>query len=143
MVLLDTNILVYAANRDSEFHFIALQIREKTVTGETEACVSLQNLTESYSVITSRRVEHPLPPELAVIELNKYFENEKIKKIYFDEVGFRILGDLIRKYKLIAQSIYDLQIVATMLAHGVTKIITANESDFQEIFEVEVQNPFR
>jgi predicted nucleic acid-binding protein len=37
--------------------------------------------------------------------------------------------------------VFDLQIVATMLAHGVNKIFTYNECDFRQFMVLEVMEP--
>lgn len=142
MVLLDTNILVYAANKDCEFHEIALKTRNRVINGELRGCVSLQNLVEFYSVITSsKRIEKPLTPEVSWEEINKYARSENILKVGFSETALNILGNLSRKYKIIAQDIYDLKIVATMLANQVDTIVTINEDDFIKYSEIKVINP--
>lgn len=144
MVLLDTNILVYAANKNCEFHEIAVKIRDRVVSGELQGCVSLQNLVEFYSVITSpKRIEHPLTPEVSLEELNKYVRSENILKVGFSETALNILDNLVRKYKIIAQDIYDLKIVATMIANQADTIVTVNEDDFVKYSEIKVINPVK
>ena len=142
MVLLDTNILVYAANKDCEFHEIAVKTRNRVINGELQGCVSLQNLVEFYSVITSpKRIEKPLTPEVSLGEIDKYVKSENILKVGFSETALNILGNLVRKYKITAQDIYDLKIVATMIANQVDTIVTVNEDDFVKYSEIKVINP--
>ena len=105
MVLLDTNILVYAANMACKFHEIASEIRNGVLAGKTKGCVSLQNISEFYSVITSpKRVEKPLFPDEAVEEIKKYSEAEQILKIHFNNRAMNILCDLVKKYQVKARS---------------------------------------
>ncbi len=142
MVLLDTNILVYAANKDSEFHKIAVKARDQVINGELQGCVSLQNLVEFYSIITSsKRIENPLTPEVSLREISKYVKSENILKVGFSETALNILSELARKYKVVAQDIYDLKIVATMIANQVDTIVTVNERDFIKYSEIKVINP--
>lgn len=144
MFLIDTNILVYAANTNSEFYPTASKIREKVISGEIEGCVCLQNLIEFYSVITSsKRVQYPLSPEIASEEIRKYLEAEKLSKFYFSIGALQILENLIRKYRVIAQDIYDLKIVAVMLVNEVTDIITFDDGDFSKYDEIKVCEPTR
>lgn len=144
MVLLDTNILVYAANISCEFHKVAFTLRDKVFTGEIKGCISLQNISEFYSVITShKRVESPLSPSQAVEEIKKYFEAVRILKVHFNNRTVNILCDLAKKYQVRAQNIYDLRIVATMLDNGIGEIITANDSDFSKYCEIKTINPFK
>ena len=129
MILLDTNILVYATNTACEFHKIASKIRDDVITGEIKGCISLQNIAEFYSVITSqKRVQKPLSSEEAIEEIKKYTQAEKLLKIHFNNRTINILCNLATKYKVKAQSIYDLKIVATMLANGVSKIFTVSST---------------
>lgn len=142
MLLLDTNILVYAANTNSEFCLTASKIREKAISGKIEGCVCLQNLLEFYSVITSsKRVEHPLPPEIASEEIRKYLEADKLIKLHFSMAAIQILEILIKKYRVVAQDVYDLKIVATMLVNKVTDIVTFDGGDFSKYDEIKVCEP--
>ncbi|MBU1121916.1 MAG: type II toxin-antitoxin system VapC family toxin [Candidatus Omnitrophota bacterium] len=144
VILLDTNIIVYATNTACEFHKIALKIREDVIKGKVKGCVSLQNLSEFYSIITSRkRVQNPLSPETAVEEIKKYIMAEELLKIHFNKNTVGILCDLAKKYNVVAQSIYDLKIVATMIDNGINGIYTDNDKDFKQYSEVRVINPFK
>lgn len=53
MVLLDTNILVYAQDSESSFFKEAKEIVDKARRGELEACISLQNLSEFYAIVAN------------------------------------------------------------------------------------------
>jgi predicted nucleic acid-binding protein len=46
-----------------------------------------------------------------------------------------------KRTELRGPRIFDFQIAATMLAHGVTKLITYNGRDFIEIPEIEILEP--
>ena len=53
------------------------------------------------------------------------------------EFGAR-LADLCRSVALAGRQVHDANIVATMLAHGETRLLTANRSDFQR-FEPQIE----
>jgi len=142
MTLLDTNILVYAVNEDSEFYKAASEIHSKVLDGSIQACISMQNLIEFYSIITSNRVQKPLPAQIAFDEIDKYIADQRIKKIQFNGDALVTLRELAIKYNVTAQNIYDLKIVATMLVNNIGEIITANERDFKKFSEIKVTNPF-
>ena len=142
MTLLDTNILVYAVNEDSEFYKAASEIHSKVRDGSIQACISMQNLIEFYSIITSNRVQKPLPAQIAFDEIDKYIADQRIKKIQFNGDALVTLRELAIKYNVTAQNIYDLKIVATMLVNNIGEIITANERDFKKFSEIKVTNPF-
>ena len=127
MTLLDTNILVYAVNEDSEFYKAASEIHSKVRDGSIQACISMQNLIEFYSIITSNRVQKPLPAQIAFDEIDKYIADQRIKKIQFNGDALVTLRELAIKYNVTAQNIYDLKIVATMLVNNIGEIITIAE----------------
>jgi len=37
--------------------------------------------------------------------------------------------------------VFDLQIAATMLSHGITKLVTYNGADFKSVAEIEILEP--
>ena len=56
--LLDTNVLVYAADQSSPFHQASKTLREKGLRNELPLCVCPQVLNEFFAVVTN-------PEELA------------------------------------------------------------------------------
>lgn len=73
MILLDTNLLVYARNIDSPFHKKAREIRDKAVNGVLKAAVATQSLSEFLAVVTSpKRVQNPMSSEEAAKEVQNY-----------------------------------------------------------------------
>ncbi len=57
-----------------------------------------------------------------------------------EEAVFRWL-ELARRKPVTGGMIFDLQLVATMLAHGVRRIYTYNRTDFEPFAELEVLTP--
>ncbi|MBM4307604.1 MAG: PIN domain-containing protein [Deltaproteobacteria bacterium] len=81
--LLDTNVLVYAADETSPFHATAKAIRERGLKGEISICVCPQVLIEFFAVVTdSKRVSNPRTQEEAQLEIEKYTRSGNISKIY-------------------------------------------------------------
>ena len=141
--LLDANVLVYASNLDSPRYSVAQDLREKARTGEIKACVCPQVLYEFFSVITdSRRVDHPLSPEQAIAEVDKYYKAKKIRKIYPQKATDRRIIELVRRYGVRRQEIFDVKLVATMLDNNVSAIYTGNKAHFKRFKEVGVIDPF-
>jgi len=140
--LLDTNILVYATNKDSEFHSVCRSLVEKAVNNEIEAVVSIQNLIELYAVITDkRRVEHPLTPVKA----------KELIEFYKKDTGIRIIAPVVRTVDTIAkliekhsprsQSVFDYLLAATMMDNGVHVIYTSDTGHFKHFDSITAINP--
>lgn len=50
--LIDTNILVYAFNLDSEFNNQAMRIMDDAINGEIKAFIAEKSLYEFFAIIT-------------------------------------------------------------------------------------------
>jgi len=140
--LLDTNVLVYAADETSPFHHAAKAVREKGMRGEVSLCICAQVLNEFFATVTNpQRVNNPRTQDEARLEVEKYFSSKNILKIYpGPDIIERIL-DLLKKYQVTRQEIFDLQLVATMLSNNVTRLYTYNRDDFAKFKEVQVLSP--
>lgn len=76
-----------------------------------------------------------------MIEIEKYYISKSILKIYPGPDIIERTLDLLRQYEVTKQEIFDLQLVATMLANNVTRLFTYNKDDFSKFKEIEVINP--
>ena len=140
--LLDSNILVYAADKNSPFYKYSKDLRNKGITGEIKLCICPQVLTEFFAIVTdSKRVQNPISPKEAIKEIEKYLAVSNILIIYPNQESFQKLIELVKKYKIRKQKIFDLQIIATMLSNGIHKIYTFNTAHFSKIKEIKVLKP--
>ena len=140
--LIDTNILVYANNKDSEFHSVCRSIVEKAIRGEIKAVIAIQNLIELYAIITDkRRVEFPLSPAKAKELIEFYNAINNIRIIAPVVKTIDTVAGLIGKHSPKAQSVFDYFLIATMLDNGVHGIYTANSQHFKHFDSIKVINP--
>jgi len=143
LALLDTDILVYAADETSAFHAPAKQLRDRGVQGDIPVAVSPQILFEFFAVITNpRRVAQPRSPQEAWEEMEKYRRAATLRKIYpGDDIVNRILTLLEQHPHLTRQDIFDCVLVATMQTNGVRRIYTYNRQHFTPFPDIEVLTP--
>lgn len=140
--LLDTNVLVYAADETSPFHQKALTLREKGLRRELPICICPQVLNEFFAIVTDpKRVSNPRTQEEARLEMEKYFHAKNIINIYSGPGVFEKILDLLKRYAIVKQEIFDLQLVATMLSNNITRLYTFNLDDFSKFKEIEVLSP--
>jgi predicted nucleic acid-binding protein len=140
--LLDTNILVYAADRSSPNHEAALLIRDKGLKGEVPVCVCPQVLNELFAIITDpKRVNNPRTHKEALMEIEKYLLASNILKIYAGPGIIEKTTALLKHHKVTKQDIFDLQLVATMLLNNVTSLYTYNQEDFSKFKEIKILTP--
>ncbi len=140
--MIDTNILVYAHNKDSEFHSDCKSIVAKAVKNEIKAVIAVQNLIELYAIITDkRRVKHPLSPEKAKELIQFYRWNNSIRIIAPLPDTIDTVLKLVAKHHPKSQSVFDYLLAATMIENGIHGIYTANSADFKHFKEITVINP--
>ena len=142
-ILLDTNILVHAYNETSPYRKIASNILEKAMAGEIEACIDQQVLFEFFAVITNpKRVESPLPPDIAADLCLDLWECDEIVKIAVSELVPREVFSLVKSKRLSGSSVFDCILAVSAKVNKIDVIYTENVRDFNKYGFIKVQNPF-
>lgn len=140
MILLDTNVLVYAVNRDAPQHRASRAVVQAGLAGELPVVLVPQVLTEGYAILTDRhRVTHPLQPAAAWALIDNYRAGFPVMD--FTARVLDTLADLVRTRAPIAQDIFDVVLVAQMRAHGITTLCTFNTEDFQKFPGISAEQP--
>jgi predicted nucleic acid-binding protein len=140
-VFIDTNILVYSTRLSSSFHARATRALTKAAAAEPRLALSRQVLREYLAVVTRPAGEsEPLAMADALADITRF---AGIFDILEDgpAVGTRLV-ELCRTVAIGGRQVHDANIVATMLAHGETRLLTADRNDFHR-FEplIEVVEP--
>jgi toxin-antitoxin system PIN domain toxin len=141
--LIDTNVLVYATDTNSSFHEASKQLRDRGFRGEIRLVVTPQILMEFFAVVTSpRRVTSPRSSAEACEEVEKYVRADYIQKLYPDPAALERTLDLLKQYPQVTrQDVFDLFLVATMVANDITRIYTYNQEHFTRFEGIEVLRP--
>jgi predicted nucleic acid-binding protein len=137
MILLDTNVIVYSLNKKSPKNCSAKSfIRENA----ENLVIAHQNINETLRVITHPKypkpmdINHALKATVAIAE--------GISIIFPKENTVFITLELLEKYQIKSNHIFDAYLAATMLSNGIEEIATDNEKDFSILKEIKVINPF-
>ena len=142
LVLLDSNILIYAEQAEDAHHETAKSLRDRALTGEIKACISPQVLSEFFAIVTNpRRVSTPLTVERALENIRKYNQSKKLVKIFPGSNIINRMIALLEACPVSGADIHDLYLAATMLENDVSHIYTYNVADFARISEIEVLDP--
>lgn len=144
MFSIDTNILVYAHNTDSEYNerataFLEKVLNERDEEGSFTVCLTAQVLMEFMNVITRQNLEKPLSISDAIQVTNDYLETG-IKVITQRETQMRTFLDLLSSVTT-RKKVFDIALVATLKDHGISGIYTLNVADFKEFDFLKVVNP--
>jgi predicted nucleic acid-binding protein len=102
----------------------------------------VQILAEFFAVVTSpKRVAHPRSAEDAALATEQLLHRPGITVLPTPpDVVDRWL-ELVRRFPVVQQRIFDLQLVATMLGNGIRRIYTFNHGDFEGVADIEVLVP--
>lgn len=137
MILVDSNILIYSLNISSPKYKKARSFLQDNFN---ELVVAHQNILETFRVLT-----HPkFPKKINLRDLLKaldYF-TKSIEIICPRSQTYYITLELIKKYYLKSDLIFDAYLTATALSNGVDTIATDNVKDFKKFKEIKVFNPF-
>ena len=144
LVLLDTNVFIYAEQQRESRHEEAKSLRDRALQGEFNACVSPQVLSEFFSVMTNtgrRGPEDPLTAQEATDVIRRYHESDAVTIIYPGPGTIRHLLVLLENRPITGPKFYDIFLAATMLENGVTRIATYNGPDFTPLPGITVVPP--
>ena len=134
----DTNVFLSATDRSREHHAEARGLLQAAGEGKAILAVSGQIIRE-YLVVATRPVEvNGLG--LAIEEALKNINVVTSPPFLFCEESERVarrLRELVQTHSLMGKRVHDGNIVATMLAEGIDRLITENAGDFASFKEIE------
>lgn len=129
-LLVDTNILVYGIDQDSQFFSRARDILEST---DNQLFSTSKNLSEFLAVVT-RSSGYDLNIELALEIMEEIITGITI--LYPNHELLAIFLELIGRYKPYGINVHDFEIISIGLAHEIDIIATFNTKDFKPFKEV-------
>lgn len=137
----DTNVLLAASDADREAHSACLDLVKSAMSGGVSLFVSGQVIRE-YLVVATRPISENGLGMTVKDALSNVAEFRKCIQVLDEntQVAQRLL-QLIRKHEWKGKRIHDANIVATMLEHGLARLVTLNGKHFERIEGVSVVEP--
>jgi toxin-antitoxin system PIN domain toxin len=140
VILLDTNVLVYAVNVDAPQHSSSLAVVQAAFDRHILAAVVPQILLEFLAVVTNpRRVTRPLDAAPAWDQVEILRANLPV--LGLEPEALTTLGELVIAHRPAGRGIFDLFLAAQMRTHDIRIICTYNGSDFDRVRDVEAVTP--
>jgi predicted nucleic acid-binding protein len=135
--LLDTNVLVYAADRLSSLHSPAARLVEQALRERGRFCISPQNLIEFSAVVSRPRlVRTPLAGEELIRITSLLYRSRRLRKIYPKRgTALRTIHEGTR-LGISGPVWYDLYLALTMRDAGIGIIVTEDVGHFQRFSSV-------
>jgi predicted nucleic acid-binding protein len=137
-VFVDSNVLVYSAVPSSPFHAAATTALADLRAAGAVLCISRQVLRE-YSAVLSGKLVPPVPMPAVVADVRFYLGAFNIL-----EDGPAVTAELLTLLTTVTvggKQVHDANIVATMRAHGVSRLLTHNVADFNRFAAVITVEP--
>jgi len=130
-VFLDTNVLLSASDPSRSEHARSLTIFNQWLNRGTALHVSGQVLRE-YLVVATRPVEkNGLGLDMAAALHNTQQITARAWVVAETPQVAAELTKLLERIPCLGKQVHDANVVATMLVHGLTRLVTANVQDFQ------------
>lgn len=141
MIAVDTNILVYAHRRDSEWHAAAAALIKSLAENRIEWAIPWPCIHEFLSIVTHPRIyEPPSTTRQAVDQVDAWLGSPSLVLLTETDDYWGILSDVVSTAKLQGPVIHDARVAALCLANGVAELLTADR-DFNRFPTLTVRNP--
>ena len=141
MIAVDTNVLVYAHRRDSEFHKPAAEAVRQLAESPAQWAVPWPCLHEFYSIVTHPRIyDPPSSPVAAADQVAAWLESPSVVPLSEGETYWPTLGSLVSSARVSGPIVHDARIAALCLSHGIRELWSADR-DFGRFPRLKVTNP--
>ena len=130
MILVDTNVVVYAINQDAPQHTASRALIEAVRAGDLPCTLVPQILLEFFAIVTDgRRVARPLDTAMALDQIRVLQSIFPVRDVCREALSHlpRVLASQAR---MKGGDVFDAWLVAQMLAMDINRICTYNGKDF-------------
>ena len=133
-ILLDTNILVYASNSDSQFCSICRDLLAKNF----DFFITDKSLLEFYRVLTGIL---KISVDQALELINFYTNNTNYRILMASGDTNRLTFELIKDYQAKSGKVFDLNILAIAVENNIDILCTVNLKNFPKLPQIKILNP--
>src|SRR5258708_39186305 len=125
-ILVDTNILLRAIQRDSLFCVPARNAIKRFHRLDSELCLTPQNVKEFWNACTRPTDKNGLGMSVAGAERHTKLLEKFFTVLPDSSAAYGIWRQLLPKYEVIGTKVHDAYLVATMKSHAIHRITTFN-----------------
>jgi predicted nucleic acid-binding protein len=141
-VAVDTNVLVYAHFPSSAHHAASYALLQRAERQEITLCAFPQVIAEFISVVTNPKRVNPAKTVVdAVQAIQRVLGSPGVILLPFPESATNTFLSLFLAHPVAGPEIFDRQLVAVMMEHGIGTMVTFNVSDFAGIPNVTAKEP--
>ena len=141
MIALDTNILVYAHWKDSDWYLAASKSIEDLTNRKAKWCIPWPCVHEFLGIVTHTKIY--VPPSTsaqAFQQIETWLQSTHVAVIGETSLHLQSIKILALESKINGPAFHDARIAAICLQHGVTELWTADR-DFSRFPKLKTRNP--
>ncbi|HWB71533.1 MAG TPA: TA system VapC family ribonuclease toxin [Egibacteraceae bacterium] len=141
MIAVDTNVLVYAHRRDSDFHEPAAAAVRRLAEGRARWALPWPCLHEFLAIVTHPRVfDPPSPLNAAVDQVDAWVEAPGLTLLGEADDHWEQLRDVLLAARVAGPLVHDGRVAALCRSHGVRELWTVDR-DYARFPGVAAVNP--
>ncbi len=141
MIAVDTNILVYAHRRDSQWHEPAAACVRELAEGADSWAVPWPCLHEFLAIVTHDRIfSPPSPLSRALDQITAWLESPTLVLLAESPGYWEVLARLVAQSRITGPRVHDGRIAALCIHHGVRELLSADR-DFTRFGALKTRNP--
>ena len=141
MIALDTNLLVYAHREDAEWHDRAASAVSGLAEGPNAWAIPWPCVHEFLAIVTHPRIfKTPTPTELALGQIDAWFESPSLVVLSENDAYLDVLRDLLVTARAVGPRVHDARVAALCVSHGVQELWTSDR-DFSAFPRLKRRNP--
>ena len=141
MIAVDTNVLVYAHRRDSDWHAAAAAAMARLAENRAGWALPWPCVYEFVAIVTHAKIYAP-PSTLAqaIDQVEAWLESPSIVLLAEGDAHWETLRRTLEGGQIRGPQIHDARIAALCLQHGISELWTADR-DFARFVELRTRNP--
>lgn len=141
MIAVDTNILVYAHRRDSEWHEPAARVVRELAESPAQWAIPWPCVYEFYAISTHPKIYAPPSTHNEALEqLDAWMQSPSLVLLAESRVFWNKLSSLLATARLAGPKVHDARIAALCVDGGVRELLTADR-DFSRFPQLTTRNP--
>lgn len=141
MIAVDTNVLVHAHRRDSEFHSSAASRVRELAEGRAPWAIPWPCVHEFFSIVTHPRIyTPPSTTEQAIDQIDAWLASPSLVTLAEGAGYWGVLRPMLVEGKIAGPLVHDGKIAALCVSHGVRELWSMDR-DFSRFSGLSIRNP--
>lgn len=142
MILVDTNILLYAEDKLNPLHEDARQWWDTQLSGEFPVCLCWSIFTSFIRISTNRQIfKKPLTMKQAITRVQSWIDQPCVRLINPTENHWQIFQTMLLEGQATVNLVVDAHLAALAIEHGC--LLYSTDSDFSRFPKLKWKNPLK